>query len=58
MLYFIENENDSFAFEKWAKENNISFNCLDEGCYVDICPCCGEREYWHYGSCGNCGFNL
>lgn len=58
MLYKIQNQNHAVAFENWAKENNVSFEELDEGNYVDACPDCGASEFWHGGTCGHCGYFL
>lgn len=58
MLYKIDNWEQAIAFEKWAEGNNIQFEKLDEGNYVDTCPECGDYEFWHSGHCGHCGFDL
>ncbi len=58
MLYKISNWEQQIAFEKWAEENNIQFEKLDEGNYVDACPECGDYEFWHGGHCGHCGFEV
>lgn len=57
-LYMISNCEQEGTFEKWAKENNISFEELDEGNYARWCPECGDSEFWHEGHCGHCGFSL
>ena len=57
-LYKIDNMEQAFTFEKWAKENNIKFEKLDEGNYLDACPECGDYEFWHGGHCGHCGFDI
>lgn len=57
-VYKINDWEHATAFEKWAKENNISFEELDEGNYVDACPDCGDGEFWHNGHCGHCGYDL
>lgn len=38
MLYKIQDWNQAVAFESWAKENNVSFEELDEGNYVEAFP--------------------
>lgn len=58
MLYKIDNWEQAIAFEKWAEGNNIQFEKLDEGNYVDTCPECGDYEFWHSRHCGHCGFDL
>jgi len=45
MLYKIENYEQAALFEKWAKENAISFEELNDGNYVDACPECGDSEF-------------
>lgn len=57
-LYRIKSDEQAIAFEKWAEENNISFEELCNGNYVDECPNCHESEHWHYGHCGNCGCGI
>lgn len=57
-LYAIESWEQAATFEKWAKENSISYKKLDEGNYIDECPECGDSEFWHYGHCGHCGFSI
>lgn len=58
MLYKIQDWNQAVAFESWAKENNVSFEKLDEGNYVEACPDCGDSEFWHGGRCSHCGYFL
>lgn len=58
MLYKIENYEQAAIFEKWAKENAISFEELNDGNYVDACPGCGDSEFWYNGHCGHCGYNI
>lgn len=58
MIYKIENWEQAVAFEKWAKENNIQIEKLDEGNYVEECPECGDYEFWHNGHCGHCGYDI
>ena len=58
MLYKISNWEQAIAFEKWAKENNVTFEELDEGNYLEECPECGDFEFWHGEHCGHCGFDI
>ena len=57
-LYKIDNYEQAVAFEKWAEENNISFEELCSDNYLDSCPECKEYEHWHSGHCGNCGYSI
>lgn len=57
-LYRIENYEYAIAFEKWAEENNISFEELCNDNYLNECPNCHEFEHWNYGHCGNCGYEI
>lgn len=57
-LYKIEDDAAAAAFEKWAGENHIAFEELDERNYVDMCPECSDQEFWHSGRCGHCGFTF
>lgn len=58
MLYKIENYEQATLFEKWAKKNGVLFEELDEGNYADVCPECGDSEFWHYGHCSHCGYEI
>ena len=58
MIYKIDNWEQQVAFEKFAEENNISFEKLDEGNYLDTCPKCGDYEFWYNGHCGHCGYDV
>lgn len=58
MLYKINDWKQAAAFEKWAEENNIQFEQLDDGNYLDACPECGDYEFWHSGHCGHCGYDI
>ena len=58
MLYKIPNYIEACKFEKWAKDNHIVFEELDEGNYCDACPECGDSEFWHDGHCSHCGFDI
>lgn len=57
MIYRIYGE-QAITFEKWAEENNISFEKLREGNYAEYCPECGDYEFWYDGCCGHCGYSL
>lgn len=57
-LYKIDNDESAVLFEKWANENSIEFEELDEGNYIDECPECGDYEFWHGGHCGHCGYSM
>lgn len=58
MLYRISKWEDIAKFELWAEIQNISFEKLDEGNYLDYCPNCGEYEIWHGGHCSRCGYEI
>lgn len=58
MLYKIVYWEQIVAFEKWAKENHISYEEVNEGNYADACPGCGDSEFWYDGHCGHCGYSL
>ena len=57
MIYRIYGE-QAITFEKWAEENNISFEKLREGNYAECCPECGDYEFWYDGCCSHCGYSL
>ena len=58
MLYKINDWNQAAAFEKWAEENGIEFEQLDDGNYLGSCPNCGDSDFWHGGHCGHCGHDV
>lgn len=58
MIYKITNYKKAILFEQWAKDNDVYYEELDEGNYVDKCPECGDDEFWHNGCCGHCGCNI
>ena len=58
MLYKINDWNQAAAFEKWAEENGIEFEQLDDENYLDSCPNCGDSDFWHGGHCGHCGHDV
>ena len=57
MLYKVS-DLQADLFELVMKENGIDFEAVDEENYADVCPECGDGEFWHYGHCSHCGYDL
>ena len=51
-------DSDALAFEQIMDENGIWYEELDDENYLEVCPNCGDGEFWHYGHCSHCGYEV
>ena len=58
MLIKIPCWEDEFLFQNLAVEHGLFYEELDEGNYLEVCPNCGDGEFWHHGHCSHCGYEV
>lgn len=58
MAIYRMSDADSRKFHDWAEENDIQFEELESENYLESCPECGDYEFWHYGHCTHCRFEI
>ena len=52
-------ENERKILELLDKHDNIEGTVLYSNAVVlTSCPNCGDDEFWHYGKCGHCGYEV
>lgn len=52
-------ENERKILELLDKHDDIEGTVLYNNAVVlTSCPNCGDDEFWHYGKCGHCGYEV
>ena len=51
-------DSNAIVFIQLMKENGIWYEELEDENYLEVCPNCNDSEFWHYGRCGHCGYEV